>query len=145
MLKDSGRRVTVIEKRRFLENNSARNTGKVSALHGALYHTLPADIAQSVYQLNRTAVDHYEQLIRTADIACRWQRTSAILAAQSEEGAAILNQEDVYKRQVKLTVRYNSTASASETIFPYRGLNRIRSIQELNQRTPLNSPSSIVA
>ena len=93
MLKDSGRRVTVIEKRRFLENNSARNTGKVSALHGALYHTLPADIAQSVYQLNRTAVDHYEQLIRTADIACRWQRTSAILAAQSEEGAAILNQE----------------------------------------------------
>lgn len=93
MLKDSGRRVTVIEKRRFLENNSARNTGKVSALHGAFYHTLPADIAQSVYQLNRTAVDHYEQLIRTADIACRWQRTSAVLAAQSEEGAAILNQE----------------------------------------------------
>ena len=31
MLKDSGRRVTVIEKRRFLENNSARNTGDAPA------------------------------------------------------------------------------------------------------------------
>lgn len=46
LLKDSGRHVTVVEKRRFLENNSVRNTGKVSALHGAFYHTLPSELAQ---------------------------------------------------------------------------------------------------
>ena len=108
----------MIEKRRFLENNSARNTGKVSALHGAFYHTLPADIAQSVYQLNRTAVDHYEQLIRTADIACHWQRTSAVLAAQSEEGAAILNQEKAAR------VSSRSPAERSAKLSPAADLGR---------------------
>lgn len=93
LLKDSGRHVTVVEKRRFLENNSVRNTGKVSALHGAFYHTLPSELAQSVFEINRRAVDQYEQLIQAADIQCGWQRTSAVLAAQSEEGTAILKQE----------------------------------------------------
>lgn len=92
-LKDSGLKITVVEKRHFLENNSVRNTGKVSALHGALYHTLPLNQAAEVSRLNQEAVNDYETLIRQAHIDCGWQRTDAILAACSEEGKTILKQE----------------------------------------------------
>ncbi|MFQ8583725.1 MAG: hypothetical protein ACLSA6_14975 [Holdemania massiliensis] len=38
-----------------------------------------------MFEINRRAVDQYEQLIQAADIQCGWQRTSAVLAAQSEK------------------------------------------------------------
>lgn len=92
-LLDSGMKIMVVEKNTFLDNMSTKNTGKVSAQQGALYHTLPFDVAKQAYQLNIQAIDWLEKMIQDEKIACHWQRTEAILFGQQKETEEILKLE----------------------------------------------------
>lgn len=91
-LRNSGRQLVVLEKNAFLANNSVRNTGKVCALQLPGISLSPTAAAE-YFRLSLQAVDDFEQLIRQAGIDCGWQRQTAVLWAQSEQGRALIRQQ----------------------------------------------------
>ncbi len=76
---------------------SGRNTGKLTALHGAKYVLLEkhhgGDVPSIYYQMQKEAIDAVEGIIEKHGIACGFERCSAITFTTEKENVAQLQDE----------------------------------------------------
>jgi glycine/D-amino acid oxidase-like deaminating enzyme len=77
LLKMSGLKVAVLEKRTVGAGTTGRTTGKVTSLHRLIYADLQrhsgTSIAKAYGQANQAAVEKVKEIIKQANIACDWQ------------------------------------------------------------------------
>jgi glycine/D-amino acid oxidase-like deaminating enzyme/nitrite reductase/ring-hydroxylating ferredoxin subunit len=87
-LADRGARVAVIEARAVADRTTGHSTAKVTALHGAIYHTLVAgkglDVASEYARANQRAVEEMARLIREEQIECDAVSAVAYTCAESD-------------------------------------------------------------
>lgn len=78
LLKRSGLKVAVIEKRTIGAGTTGRTTGKVTSQHSLIYHKLQKQLGKKTAQLyghaNQTAVKQINNIILREKIDCDWQR-----------------------------------------------------------------------
>jgi glycine/D-amino acid oxidase-like deaminating enzyme len=78
LLKQSGLKVTVLEKARIGGGTTGRTTGKVTSQHSLIYYDFQKRLGEKTARLygeaNQAAVDQVESIIKKAKIDCDWQR-----------------------------------------------------------------------
>ena len=82
-LAETGNDVILLEADCIGYGASGRNTGKVSAQHGIVYHELiekhGKEMAQLYYESHQKAIDTIEQLVATYNIDCDFKRCDTLL------------------------------------------------------------------
>lgn len=106
LLKQSGKRVIVIDKDTVGGGTTGRTTGKVSAQHGLVYATLTRRFgkatAQAYGQANLAAVGQIERIITQARISCDWRREDSYVFTTQQDQLPVLRQEALAAEQVGL-------------------------------------------
>ena len=96
-------RVVVVEANEIGSSASGRNTGKVTAQHGLIYHDLikkhGLDFANKYYEYQRDAIDDIEMIIKKYAFSCYFERTSTIIQSACKE---CINKE--YEAYQKLSI-----------------------------------------
>ncbi len=100
LLKQSGKRVVVVEKHTIGGGTTGRSTGKVTSQHGIFYtplgQVLGRQAAQTYADANQTAVNKIEAIIRAEKIECDWQRDNNYVFTSDRA------QINVFKREAEL-------------------------------------------
>lgn len=104
LLKQTGKKVAVLERGTIGRGTSGHTTGKVTSQHGLIYTNLVEQLGRKtarIYgQANQEAIEQIERLIKQEKIDCRWQR----------------NDNYVYTRQRKRVKIYRKEAAVAATL-----------------------------
>ena len=78
-------KIIIIEADKIASSTSGRNTGKLTAQHGLIYHHLSLDKAKHYYQCQKDAIDDIERICKQYTIECSLQRTTTMIQAKEED------------------------------------------------------------
>ncbi len=96
-LAETGNDVILLEADCIGYGASGRNTGKVSAQHGIVYHELiekhGKEMAQLYYESHQKAIDAIEQLVATYDIDCDFKRCDTLLYTEEKQQVPLYQKE----------------------------------------------------
>ena len=89
--------VMLVDANKIGQGASGRSTGKVSSLHGCIYHSLISihgkDKAYAYYEANEEAIHSIEAIIKENSIECNYRRGKAITYAETVEKTAMIADE----------------------------------------------------
>ncbi len=115
-LKESGRRVLVLEAKTVASGQTERTTAKITSQHGIKYTTLIQKVGKKRALLyakaNEEAILSYEKLIKKEQIDCQFARVPAFLYTRKEE--------TVLREEVKAATALGIDATfTTETELPF--------------------------
>lgn len=97
LLRNSGRKVVVLEGSRLLHGTTGFTTAKLSVQHGVIYDELISTFseakAREYYEANRHALDFVRELVATHNIDCGLEIRPAYIYAESTDGEHQLEKE----------------------------------------------------
>lgn len=97
LTKQCQQRVVIVESDRVGYGASGRSTGKVSAQHGLIYHSLIEKIgydkANLYYQAQIHAIQEIEEICKSHHIACNFERKDTMIYAETSVGKQALQDE----------------------------------------------------
>ncbi|HMA16730.1 MAG: FAD-dependent oxidoreductase [Bacteroidota bacterium] len=106
LVKQSGRRVAVVEARRVGRQATGHSTAKVTSQHGVIYRELVRKHGQEgagLYaEANQVAVERVAQFVRELAIDCDFRRSAAYVYTTSDEGLDTLKEEADCARRLGL-------------------------------------------
>src|SRR5690606_846271 len=106
LVKQSGRRVAVVEARRVGRQATGHSTAKVTSQHGVIYRELVSKHGQEKAALyaeaNQAAVERVAQFVRELAIDCDFQRNAAYVYTTSDKGLETLREEADCARRLGL-------------------------------------------
>src|SRR5215213_7217950 len=102
-LKQTGRKVAVLERNAVGAGVTGYTTGKVTSQHNLCYAKLQKNfgpaIARLYGQANQAAIEQMEQIIAKENIACDWQREdNYVFTEKSAEVAKLKNEAAIAKK-----------------------------------------------
>lgn len=113
LLKQSGRRVAVVEARRVGRQATGHSTAKVTSQHGVIYSELErthgTDAAKLYAEANQAAVEGVEQLVRQLAIDCAFEPRPAYAYTTSADKVATLEKEADCARRLGLPADFVET------------------------------------
>lgn len=110
--------VMIIEADEIGYGSSGRNTGKLSAQHGAIYHKLIQThgkaIAKDYYMAQKEALESISAIIKEHRIACHYEEKSALLYTAKQENISIIRQEYEAYQTLGIPAQY-----VNESTYPF--------------------------
>lgn len=98
--------VLVVEADRIGAGASGRNTCKLTAQHGIVYHELiqqqGREIAKKYYTANKEAIDSIEEIVQEHKISCDFQRCNSMIFTQ--DATKIGDMQDEYQACLELDI-----------------------------------------
>ncbi|HZB97387.1 MAG TPA: FAD-dependent oxidoreductase [Candidatus Sulfotelmatobacter sp.] len=111
LLKQSGRRVALVEARELASGTTGNTTAKVTALHGLVYQQLVSTFGEARARLyadaNSWAVQHIAEQVERLSIDCDLQRLPAYTYTQSDASVSAIEKEVEVGRTLGLDVHFD--------------------------------------
>lgn len=113
LLKQSGLRVAVLEKRTVGAGTTGRTTGKVTSQHNLIYADLQRRLGREKARLygeaNQAAIKQINDIITAEKISCGWQREDNYVYTADAEQVARFKQEAVVAVELGLPATFVTT------------------------------------
>ncbi|MDB5164542.1 MAG: hypothetical protein JWL89_168 [Candidatus Saccharibacteria bacterium] len=113
LLKQSGLRVAVLEKRTVGAGTTGRTTGKVTSQHNLIYADLQRRLGREKARLygeaNQAAIKQINDIITAEKISCGWQREDNYVYTADAEQVARFKQEAVVAAELGLPATFVNT------------------------------------
>jgi len=113
-LKQSGKKVVVIEKGKIGSGTSGSTTGKVTSQHNLIYAKLKThhgiETARTYGQANQTAIEQIDKIIVKEKIECSWQRDDNFVYSTNPEMINSLKEEVETAKECGLPATFETSS-----------------------------------